>query len=879
MRASLRLQAHAGSLHGMQRIQKGHAMRTETPVQIKLADYTPYPFAIDQVEMAFELEPNATTVKTVMQVRRIGTGDMVLDGVDVKLNAIKIDGTVLSADAYVLANDSLILSGVPDTFTLETDVTIDPSANTALSGLYISGGRFCTQCESIGFRRITFWPDRPDVMSRFKVRLEASKAAYPVLLSNGTPGETGDLADGRHFAEWDDPHLKPSYLFALCAGEYDIYRDSFETMSGANIDLAVHVDKGDGDRAAWAMESLKASMKWDEHVFAREYDLGVFNIVAVRDFNFGAMENKGLNVFNSAYVLADEATATDADFEAIESIVGHEYFHNWTGNRITCRDWFQLCLKEGLTVFRDQEFSADMRSRPVQRIKDVIRLRARQFAEDAGPLAHQVRPDGYASIDNLYTATVYEKGAELIRMLKTMIGDEAFAKGMQIYFERHDGEATTIEHFYKCFEDACGEDLSDFRRWYSQPGTPTITATEIWNEEAGKLTVMLKQSNPETPGNTDPRPLPMPLRVAAFASDGAKIEDLTLLLEGEDTVWSVSDQSGRPMVSLNRGFSAPVRTDHQISDADRLAIARVDDDPFNQWDALQALVKKDILAIAYDQKPGADADIIAAIVDAVRKNIDDPAFAALLTRLPDVGELFQEHVPANPNALADARKTVQSSLAEALLDDARAFLAKASPEPFVPDAAQSGQRALRSAFMTLLSALGDAADAELKSLFNAAGNMTESLSSLRAICVAGGASKSDAITAFETKWTDNPLVMDKWFAVQAGTGDVANVAALTKHAAFDLSNPNRVRSVIAVFAMQNLRAFHTPDGSGYDLVADIIEKADKTNPALAARLLTAFEQWKSLEPRARAAAETALKRLQSGKLSENASDIISRTLG
>jgi aminopeptidase N len=863
----------------MQRIQKGHAMRTETPVQIKLADYTPYPFAIDQVEMAFELEPNATTVRTVMQVRRIGTGDMVLDGVDVKLNAIKIDGTVLSTDAYVLTDDSLTLSGVPDAFTLETDVTIDPSANTALSGLYISGGRFCTQCESIGFRRITFWPDRPDVMSRFKVRLEANKAAYPVLLSNGTPGETGDLADGRHFAEWDDPHLKPSYLFALCAGEYDIYRDSFETMSGANIDLAVHVDKGDGDRAAWAMESLKASMKWDEQVFAREYDLGVFNIVAVRDFNFGAMENKGLNVFNSAYVLADEATATDADFEAIESIVGHEYFHNWTGNRITCRDWFQLCLKEGLTVFRDQEFSADMRSRPVQRIKDVIRLRARQFAEDAGPLAHQVRPDGYASIDNLYTATVYEKGAELIRMLKTMIGDEAFAKGMQIYFDRHDGEATTIEHFYKCFEDACGEDLSDFRRWYSQPGTPTITATEIWDEDTGKLTVMLKQSNPETPGNTDPRPLPMPLRVAAFASDGAKIEDLTLLLEGEDTVWSIDGQGGRPMVSLNRGFSAPVRTDHQISDADRLAIARVDDDPFNQWDALQALVKKDILAIAYDQKPGADAGIVAAIVDAVRKNIDDPAFAALLTRLPDVGELFQEHVPANPNALADARKTVQRSLANALIEDARAFLAKASPEPFVQDAAQSGQRALRSAFMTLLSALGDAADAELNSLFNAAGNMTESLSSLRAICVAGGASKSDAITAFETKWTDNPLVMDKWFAVQAGTGNVADVAALTKHAAFDLSNPNRVRSVIAVFAMQNLQAFHTPDGSGYDLVTDIIEKADKTNPALAARLLTAFEQWKSLEPRARAAAETALKRLQSGELSENASDIISRTLG
>ena len=456
--------------------------------------------------MVFDLEPSATKVHTKMVVRRLAEGPMELDGVLLNLDEIRLDGAKLSADDYELGEETLTLNTALDSFTLETDVTIDPSANTALSGLYISGDRFCSQCESVGFRRITYWPDRPDVMSRFKVRIEADKAKYPVLLSNGTPGDHGDLDGGRHFAEWDDPHLKPSYLFALCAGDYDIYRDTFTTMNGAHVDLAVHVDKGDGERAAWAMESLKASMVWDEQVFAREYDLGVFNIVAVRDFNFGAMENKGLNIFNSAYVLADEATATDADFEAIESIVGHEYFHNWTGNRITCRDWFQLCLKEGLTVFRDQEFSADMRSRPVQRIKDVIRLRARQFAEDAGPLAHQVRPDSYASIDNLYTATVYEKGAELIRMLKTLIGDDAFAKGMQLYFDRHDGEATTIEHFYACFEDASGEDLANFRRWYSQPGTPTLTATEIWDEDSGTLTVMLNQSNPKTPGNDTPNP-------------------------------------------------------------------------------------------------------------------------------------------------------------------------------------------------------------------------------------------------------------------------------------------------------------------------------------------------------------------------------------
>jgi aminopeptidase N len=854
-------------------------MRTETPVQIKLADYTPYPFAIDQVEMVFDLEPSATKVHTKMVVRRLDQGPLELDGVLLNLDEIKLDGARLGEDAYELGDETLTLKDVPDRFTLETSVTIDPSANTALSGLYISGDRFCSQCESVGFRRITYWPDRPDVMSRFKVRIEADKARYPILLSNGTPGDQGDLDGGRHFAEWDDPHLKPSYLFALCAGDYDIYRDTFTTMTGAQVDLAVHVDKGDGDRAAWAMESLKASMVWDEEVFAREYDLGVFNIVAVRDFNFGAMENKGLNIFNSAYVLADEATATDADFEAIESIVGHEYFHNWTGNRITCRDWFQLCLKEGLTVFRDQEFSADMRSRPVQRIKDVIRLRARQFAEDAGPLAHQVRPDSYASIDNLYTATVYEKGAELIRMLKTLIGDEAFAKGMQLYFERHDGEATTIEHFYACFEDASGEDLANFRRWYSQPGTPTVTATEIWDEDSDTLTVMLGQANPKTPGHDSPTPLPMPIRAAAFTPGGDKIEALTLILDSEELVWRVSGQSQRPLVSLNRGFSAPIRLEHQISDEQVLALAQIDDDPFNQWNSLQALVKKDMLALAYDQKAAPETAIITAIAAAVRANADDPAFAALLTRLPDVGEMFLDHVPADPGALSDARKAVQKALAKELQGDAQDILGAASPSPFKPDAEQSGIRALRSAMLTLLGALGEHADDTLREVFEVAPNMTESLSALRALCVANGPGKAGALASFAKQWAENPLVMDKWFAVQASTGSVGEIKQLTRHADFDLGNPNRVRSVVAVFAMQNLSAFHSPDGTGYRLVADIIAQADKTNPALAARLLTSFEQWKSLEPRARGEAEAALKTLREKDLSKNASDIITRTLG
>ena len=630
---------------------------------------------------------------------------MVLDGIALTLNVISIDGVALPDTAYTKTDETLTLHNVPDAFTLDIDVTIDPSANTVLSGLYISGGRFCTQCESIGFRRITYWPDRPDVMSKFKVRLEASKTTYPILLSNGTPGESGDTGNDRHFATWDDPHPKPSYLFALCAGDYDVHRDSFTTMSGKPVDLAVHVDKGDAGRAVWAMDSLKASMKWDEDTFAREYDLGVFNIVAVRDFNFGAMENKGLNVFNSAYVLADEATATDGDFEAIESIVGHEYFHNWTGNRITCRDWFQLCLKEGLTVFRDQEFSANMRSRPVQRIKDVIALRARQFAEDAGPLAHPVRPDSYASIDNLYTATVYEKGAELIRMLKTMIGDKDFAQGMQIYFDRHDGEATTIEHFYACFEEASGQDLANFRRWYSQPGTPTITAAEDWDEQAGTLTVTFTQSNPKTPGNDNPAPLPMPIRSAAFNPNGDKIAKQMVMIDSETTVWTITDQSSRPLLSLNRGFSAPIQLEHDVSDETRLATARLDDDAYNTFNALQSLLKVDLLAIAYGDKTAPDAALIAAVANAVRSNENDPAFAALLTRLPSVGELFLEQTPADPVALNEAHKTVQRNLATALFKDAGRILSEPSPTPFNPGVEQAASRSLRSAMIALLATL------------------------------------------------------------------------------------------------------------------------------------------------------------------------------
>ncbi len=859
-------------------------MRTETPVSVNLSDYKPYPFEVEQVDLRFDLDPDATKVRSELKVRRTGGGGeaLELDGDGLKLLSIAIDGTPLEPGAYEQTEKGLTIASVPDAFTLVTEVEIAPSQNTALSGLYMSGGRFCSQCESTGFRRITFYPDRPDVMSAFHVWMAADKAAYPILLSNGTPGETGDLDDGRHFAVWDDPHKKPSYLFALCAGDYDVWRDSFTTMNGDEIALAIHVDKGDAERAAWAMDSLKRSMTWDEQTYGRAYDLGVFNIVAVRDFNFGAMENKGLNVFNSAYVLADEASATDADFEAIESIVAHEYFHNWTGNRITCRDWFQLCLKEGLTVFRDQNFSADMRSRPVQRIKDVIRLRARQFAEDAGPLAHSVRPDHYGSIDNLYTATVYEKGAELIGMLRRMIGEDLYRKGTDLYFERHDGQAVTIEDFYKCFEDVTGEDFTQFRLWYAQAGTPEVTVEENWKPETRELEITLKQKTPPTPGQPVKAPVPIPLEMALLDEEGNLAEWTTILEDEEITLTMEMPESvtEAPLVSVNRDFTAPIRLNRSLTRDQRLAMVRMETDPFNQWDAVQTLVKEEILALSEGSQAEPDDALVAALAGAVEGAVDDPAFAALLTRLPEVGEMFLERQPADAVALNTARKKLQSALAEKLSGFSASTLGKPTPTPFDPGAEQAGIRALRTAMIVLLGVSPDAGAADtLRKLYDNATNMTERLAALRAYTVQKGGKANDALADFESTWKDNPLVMDKWFALQATTGDAETVKTLAAHPDFDLRNPNRVRSVVAAFTVQNLAAFHAPDGSGYEAVEEIILKADKANPALGARLLTAFEQWRILEPQARDAAEATLKRLQAAGLSSNAADIVARALG
>lgn len=856
-------------------------MRTDLPQAVKLDEYTPYPYALTSVSLDFNLEPEATRVTSIIQVKRIGAKPvpMVLDGEHLKLISVCIDGDKLSEAAYELTDTALTLLNPPEAFTLKIEVEINPKANTALSGLYISGGRFCSQCESVGFRRITYWPDRPDVMSSFSVRMEADKTIYPVLLSNGSPGETRDVGTDRHYAKWNDPHRKPSYLFALCAGDYDIYKDSFTTKSGRHVDLAIHVDKGEAARAAWAMDSLKRAMKWDEDVFGREYDLDVFNIVAVRDFNFGAMENKGLNIFNSAYVLADEETATDFDFEAIESIVAHEYFHNWTGNRITCRDWFQLCLKEGLTVFRDQEFSADMRSRPVQRIKDVIRLRARQFAEDAGPLAHSVRPRQYGSIENLYTATVYEKGAELIRMLKRLIGEAAFATGMDIYFDRHDGDAATIEDFYACFEKSSGQDLTQFRLWYDQAGTPVLSVTENWDEEAAEITYTFSQTVPPTPGQPDKSPMPIPLAASLLDGKGGELQTLDLVLDSQSETIGLTLPSGsaKPMLSLARGFSAPIKIDRALTQTEQLDLARAETDPFNRWDLLQSLVKTQLLEATYSGKD-ANPDLVDAIAtSAMTAAKDDPAFASLLLRLPTTGELFQEHKPADPVELEATRKDLKASIAAHMADFIKATLEAPAPTPFKPDAAQSGVRSLRGSCMDLAAHHNDLTGM-LAPIYESATSMTEQLAALGAL-VSSKSGGADELAAFYRQWNASPLVMDKWFAAQARSGKLDAIKALKEHKDFDLGNPNRVRSLIGVFAMQNLAEFHQANGSGHRFLGDAIIEIDPLNSALAARLLTAFEQWRLLKPDARASAEALLSELAGASLSQNARDIISRTLG
>jgi aminopeptidase N len=870
-------------------------MRTDLPQPIKLADYAPPAYLIDEVHLTFDLAPNATRVKARLQVRRNGdaAAPLTFNGERLKLISVAIDGRPLEASDYAVDDEWLTIPSVPAAFVLETDVEIDPEGNKALEGLYMSGGRFCTQCEAEGFRKITYWPDRPDVLSRFTVRVEADKAFHH-LLSNGNLIEQGELAGGRHFAVWNDPFPKPCYLFALVAGELDVLEDSLVTMSGRTVALRIFVDPGMSARAAYAMDSLKRAMKWDEEVFSAEYDLDLFMIVAVRDFNFGAMENKGLNIFNSSLLLADAATATDADYERIESVVAHEYFHNWTGDRITCRDWFQLCLKEGLTVFRDQSFSADMRGEAVQRIKDVKALRARQFAEDQGPLAHPVRPSSYLKIDNFYTATIYEKGAEVIRMLKTLLGADAFRAGMELYFKRWDGHATTVEEFIRSFADATGKDLSQFFAWYEQAGTPQVKLESLYNAEAQTLTLDLSQSTPPTPGQPDKHPLPIPVtlglldlegRTLAFSRDGQATDETVLVLDQAKTRVTLTGVDRAPVISALRGFSAPVMLKTDAEPKDLYVLLAGDPDLFNRWEAGQTLARTLILsrAAGYPDEVGEER-----YAEAVGRGLDDqaaePAFKALLLSPPSEGDLALATPFADPQAIRAAREALRQRLALHLGDNLkRLHLGLQELGDFSADAQAAGRRALRNACLDLLAANPTQEVAELAlGHYQAAGNMTDSIGGLSALMQIGGTPFEDALADFYARWKDEPLVVDKWFAIQArdpSDGALGRVLGLTAHPAFDLKIPNRMRALISTFANFNPARFHDESGASYRFLADQILVVDKFNPMTAARLVDALGAWRRYKPVLGNLMRAELQRVHDTPgLSKNVFELASRAL-
>jgi len=863
-------------------------MRTDTPQAVRLADYRPFPFAIETTRLVFDLQPSATRVKAELTIRR--TGDkgeaLLLNGERLKLLSIAIDGQTLSANQYAVDAEHLTLHEVPDQFVLTTEVEIDPSANKALMGLYMSGGRFCTQCEAEGFRTITYFPDRPDVLSRYSVRIEADRK-FPHLLSNGNLVDHGALDGDRFFAEWEDPFPKPCYLFALVAGDLDVLTDTFVTMSGREVALKVFVDPGQASRAAYALDSLKRAMKWDEQAFGREYDLDLFMIVAVRDFNFGAMENKGLNIFNSSLLLADPQTATDLDYERIEAVVAHEYFHNWTGNRITCRDWFQLCLKEGFTVFRDQSFSADQRGAAVQRIKDVRALRARQFAEDAGPLAHPVRPSSYLKIDNFYTATIYEKGAEIIRMLKTILGADAFRKGSDLYFQRHDGQATTVEAFIACFAEASGRDLSDFFGWYEQAGTPSVIIATAYDEADHALTLTLTQSTAPTPGQPTKKPLPIPVAIGLLSADGAVLRDTEAVVLDRDSLtvrWDGVESA--PVLSALRGFSAPVNLSTDARPSDRYVLFGSDPDLFNRWEAGQTLARELILARAAGTPDEVGEERYAdALGRALVDDAAEPAFKAQLLVLPSEPDLALTTEAADPAALHAARDNLRTRIAVHLGDLLRRLHGEMQSDgDFSASAEAAGRRALRNACAEALSA--DPHDENLQRLighYEAARNMTDMIGGLYPLVALGGVARDKALASFHYAWKTEPLVLDKWFSVQGRDPNedaLARVIALTTHPDFEPTNPNRLRALVSTFANFNPARFHDPSGAGYRFLADQILAVDAFNPMTAARLVEPLGGWRRFKPELGALMREQLERIAAHpELSKNVLELATKALG
>jgi aminopeptidase N len=859
------------------------------PPVIRRQDYRPFAWAVPTIHLDFRLGLEATRVTATLTVERNPAADaspeLRLNGDGLTAESVAVDGAPAE---WRMDGPDLVIILPGAMHTVEVVTRIDPSANTQLMGLYASNGMLCTQCESEGFRRITFFPDRPDVLSTFTVRMEGDKALFPILLCNGNRTAAGDNADGTHWAEWHDPWPKPSYLFALVAGDLVANSRPFVTRSGRVVECNVWVRKEDLGRTDHALESLHRAMRWDEEVFGREYDLDLYNIVAVSDFNMGAMENKGLNVFNTKYVLADPDTATDADFDAVEGVIAHEYFHNWSGNRVTCRDWFQLSLKEGFTVLRDQLFSQDMRGEAVKRIEDVRILRAAQFPEDAGPLAHPIRPDSYREISNFYTATVYNKGAEVIRMMRSMVGEARFRTGCDLYFDRHDGQAATCEDFIKAIEDGAGVDLTQFRRWYSQAGTPRVTVRQAVEGDTLKLT--LRQTVPATPGQPDKLPMPIPLKIAVHARSGALGAERLVVLEEEEQTFDLPLAGGDPVLSINRGFTAPVVIERNLAREDLVFLAAHDDDPFARSEALQELAVGHLVGAASgtlsaDEQVAGEAAIIGAFRSSLADNALDDAMRGELLVLPSETYLFEAMATgdrkADPGAIHAVREGLKAAIGKALAGELQALHARASAVA-LDDSAGRGARKVKTTALALIAAADPAKAADLAAAqYDAADNMTDRQGALMVLCGLETPAREARLAAFYERYKDNALVVDKWFTLQALSlhpDVIAHVRALAEHPDFTLKNPNRVRSLHMAFA-GNPKGFHKADGEGYRMIADVILALDPINPQTAARFVSSLGRWRRIEPGRAALMKAELERiLAAGNLSRDTFEQVSRSL-
>ena len=884
-------------------------MRTEQSKTIYLKDYQVPDYLIDETHLTFELFEDHSLVHAQLVMRRnpeagAGLPPLVLDGQQLELLELKLDDRELGEGDYSLTASHLTLQPTQERFVVDSSVRIHPESNTALEGLYKSGTMFCTQCEAEGFRKITFYLDRPDVMSKFTTTVSAEQHAYPVLLSNGNPVASGSEEGGRHWATWEDPFKKPAYLFALVAGDLWCVEDSFTTMSSREVALRIYVEPENIDKVQHAMDSLKRSMKWDEEVYGREYDLDIFMIVAVNDFNMGAMENKGLNIFNSSCVLAKAETATDAAHQRVEAVVAHEYFHNWSGNRVTCRDWFQLSLKEGFTVFRDSEFSADTHSRTVKRIEDVAYLRTHQFAEDAGPMAHPVRPDAYMEISNFYTLTIYEKGSEVLRMIHTLLGPELFRKGSDLYFERHDGQAVTCDDFVKAMEDASGIDLTQFKRWYTQAGTPRLQVSEAYDASAQTYSLTFRQSCPATPGQSEKLPFVIPLALGLLDAQG---NELPLRLQGEATasgtgrVLSITEAeqtftfegvAEQPLPSLLRGFSAPVKLSFPYSRDQLMFLMQHDSDGFNRWEAGQQLSVQVLQELIGQYQRGEELALDQRLVEALRtllldESLDQAMVAEMLS-LPGEAYLTEISEVADVEAIHEAREFARLQLAGALyaplLARYQANRDVSRATPYVAEAAHFARRSLQNIALSYLM-LSQQAEvlAACVEQFENADNMTERLAALAVLVNSPfEAERSKALAMFADFFKDDALVMDQWFSVQAGSplpGGLERVHALMQHEAFTLKNPNKVRALIGAFANQNLINFHQADGSGYRFLADQVITLNALNPQIASRLLAPLTRWRKYAPARQAQMKAELERiLASGELSSDVYEVVSKSL-